>query len=40
MDASNSLQIRSTPTFFVNGEISEGYIDYLTLQKLIEKNLK
>jgi len=40
MDASNSLQIRSTPIFFVNGEISEGYIDYLTLQKLIEKNLK
>jgi protein-disulfide isomerase len=40
MDASNSLQIRSTPTFFINGEISEGYVDYLTLQKLIEKNLK
>jgi protein-disulfide isomerase len=40
MDASNSLQIRSTPTFFINGEISEGYVDYLTLQRLIDKNLK
>ena len=40
MDASNTLQIRSTPTFFINGEISEGYVDYVTLQKLIEKNLK
>ena len=39
MDASNSLQIRSTPTFFINGEISEGYVDYLTLRKLIDKNL-
>lgn len=40
MDASNTLQIRSTPTFFINGEISEGYVDYVTLQKIIEKNLK
>ena len=40
MDATNSLQIRSTPTFYINGEMSEGYVDYLTLEKLIEKNLK
>ncbi len=39
MDAAKSLQLKSTPTFFVNGEISEGYIDYQTLKKLIEKKL-
>jgi len=39
MEAAKGLQIRSTPTFFVNGEISEGYIDYQTLKKLIEKKL-
>ena len=40
MEASQSLQLRSTPTFFVNGEISEGYVDYVTLKKLIDKKLK
>lgn len=39
MSAAKALQLRSTPTFFVNGEISEGYVDYLTLKKLIDKKL-
>ncbi len=39
MDASKSLNIKSTPSFFVNGEVSEGYVDYQTLKKLIEKKL-
>jgi protein-disulfide isomerase len=39
MEAAKSLQIHSTPTFFVNGEVSEGYVDYLTLKKLIDKKL-
>lgn len=39
MEAAQTLQIRSTPTFFINGEISEGYIDYVTLKKLIDKKL-
>lgn len=39
MDASKVLQLKSTPSFFVNGEISEGYIDYQTLKKLIDKKL-
>ncbi len=39
MEAAKSLQIHSTPTFFVNDEISEGYVDYLTLKKLIDKKL-
>lgn len=39
MAAAQELQLRSTPTFFVNGEISEGYVDYLTLKKLIEKKI-
>ncbi len=39
MDAAKSLQIKSTPSFFINGDISEGYIDYQTLKKLIDKKL-
>jgi protein-disulfide isomerase len=39
MEASQNLQLRSTPTFFINGEISEGYVDYVTLQRLIDKKL-
>lgn len=39
MEASKSLQIRSAPSFFINGEVSAGYVDYLTLKKLIEKKL-
>ena len=40
MDASNSLKINSTPTFFINGEISEGYVDYITIKNIIDKKLK
>lgn len=39
MEVSKVLQIKSAPSFFVNGEISEGYVDYVTLKKLIEKKL-
>lgn len=39
MEAAKNLQLKSTPSFFVNGEISEGYIDYQTLKKLIDKKL-
>ncbi|OFW88320.1 MAG: hypothetical protein A2794_04915 [Alphaproteobacteria bacterium RIFCSPHIGHO2_01_FULL_40_8] len=39
MEAANSLQLRSAPSFFANGEISEGYVDYQTIKKLIEKKL-
>jgi len=39
MDAAKVLQLKSTPSFFVNGEISEGYIDYQTIKKLIDKKL-
>ena len=40
MEAAQALQLRSTPTFFINGEISEGYVDYKSLKKIIEKKLK
>lgn len=39
LDAAKLLQLRSTPTFFVNGEVLEGYVDYLTIKKAIEKKL-
>lgn len=39
MEVAKVLQLKSAPSFFVNGEISEGYVDYLTLKKLIEKKL-
>lgn len=39
MEAAKSLQLHSTPTFFINGEVSEGYVDYLTLKKIIDKKL-
>jgi protein-disulfide isomerase len=38
--AAKSLHIQSTPTFFINGEASEGYVDYLTLKKIIDKKLQ
>ncbi len=40
MEVAKGLQIQSTPTFFVNGEIVEGYVDYLSLKKLIDKKLE
>ncbi len=39
MEVAKVLQIKSAPSFFVNGEISEGYVDYVTLKKLVEKKL-
>lgn len=39
MEASKELQIQSTPTFFVNGEIIEGYIDYLSIKKVVDRKL-
>lgn len=39
MDAANVLQVKSIPTFFVNSEISEGYVDYAALKKLIDKKI-
>lgn len=39
MEAAKGLQIQSTPTFFINGEMSEGYVDYLSLKKVIDKKL-
>ncbi len=39
MEAAKSLQLHSTPTFFIGGEISEGYVDYLSLKKIIDKKL-
>lgn len=39
IEVAKSLQLKSTPSFFVNGEISEGYVDYQTIKKLIEKKL-
>ena len=40
MEVAKSLFIKSTPSFFVNGEISEGYVDFVTLKKLIDKKLE
>jgi protein-disulfide isomerase len=39
MEVAKILQIKSAPTFFINGEISEGYVDYDTIKKLVEKKL-
>lgn len=39
MDAAKVLKLKSTPSFFVNGEIAEGYVDYQTLKKLLDKKL-
>lgn len=39
METAKSLQIQSTPTFFINGEIMEGYVDYLSIKKIVDKNL-
>lgn len=37
--AAKSLNLKSVPSFFINGELSSGYVDYVTLEKLIEKKL-
>lgn len=40
LEVTKKLQITSVPSFFVNGELSAGYVDYVTLERLIEKKLK
>jgi protein-disulfide isomerase len=40
MEAAQELRIESTPSFFINGEVSKGYIDHKTLKTLIDKKLK
>ncbi len=39
MEASQALKIQSTPTFFINGEKSEGYVDYVSIKKIIDIKL-
>ncbi len=39
MEASKELQINSTPTFFINGQSSAGYTDYLKIKNIIEAEL-
>ena len=39
MEAVKALEIKSTPSFFINGEVVEGYVDYLSLKKIIDKKL-
>ncbi|MBL6664464.1 MAG: DsbA family protein [Rickettsiales bacterium] len=34
-----SLNVKSVPAFFINGELSSGYVDYVTFEKAIEKKL-
>ena len=31
--------MKSVPSFFINGELASGYVDYVTLEKAIEKKL-
>jgi protein-disulfide isomerase len=39
IEVSKSLQLRSVPSFIINGELSEGYVDYLTIKKLVDRKL-
>ncbi len=39
MEAAKILKIQSTPTFFINDKILEGYMDYQTFQKVIDSEL-
>lgn len=39
MIVAKQLQIKSVPSFFINGELSSGYVDYVTLERLIDKKL-
>lgn len=40
MLAGNELQIKSTPTFFINGVKSSGFTDYMKLKNIIEQELQ
>jgi protein-disulfide isomerase len=39
MEVAKTISLQSTPSFFVNGEISQGYVDYQTIKKLIDKKI-
>lgn len=39
MSAAKALKITAAPSFFINGEVLSGYVDYLTIKKLIDKKL-
>ena len=39
IEARKALKLESAPTFFINGEVSQGYIDYLTIKKIIDRQL-
>ena len=39
LEAAKNLQIKSTPTFFINDEVVIGYVDYLSIKKVIDKKL-
>lgn len=39
MEAVTSLKIQSTPTFFINGQKVQGYVDYVSLKKAIDEKL-
>jgi len=39
MEAAKSLMLKSTPTFFVNGDSIDGYVDFKSIRELIEKKL-
>ena len=39
IEARKALKLESAPTFFINGELSQGYVDYLTIKKIIDRQL-
>lgn len=39
LEAAQLLQISSTPTFFINGEVISGYSSYTDMKNVIEKKL-
>lgn len=39
IEARKTLKLESAPTFFINGEVSQGYVDYLTIKKIIDRQL-
>jgi protein-disulfide isomerase len=39
IEAAKGLQIQSTPTFFINDQMIEGYVDYASIKKIIDEKL-
>jgi len=37
--AAKGLNMKSVPSFFINGELSSGYVDFKSFEKVIEQNL-